>query len=471
MSVWSALEAKVDRQSEKRKERIDRTFDKRMVNEVQRLIHNHSLSQRAAAKECGMRVEVFKSKVAEAIENGVVPEVIRTSNQSLFTLTHMHALMDHWKLPKWSEHSSRCEVVICENQKGGTGKSSTILNAGVAMALPLVDRMRVLIIEIDPQGTLLNVTNPDLVDNESLTTAVDIMLGEEEDGIYQDMRAAGYTHKEILDYSIIETHIPNLKLMPALTSDERFSVYAWKAQLESTNFAGMEDIKPELIEKLTGNPEILELWTEWCKDKTQPAPAELTKSVFRVLHEHKERVLEWMSNNQLDSLSHISYLKEKVVNHLTDDYDVILIDTGPHINPLVWSAQEAATGVLVPVTPHHVDWNSTSNFLNNLLHQRQLLPSKGENIEWLKIAITNADLKNDSKVLSEIHEDFAGMVFYSAIEHSQAFEVAAENFCTVFDIRKAERLVSPKKLDVAVSSVEKLAMEFKAFIKSHQEGL
>ena len=69
----------------------------------------------------------------------------------------------------------QCKVIAVENQKGGTGKTTTVLNLGVGLAR---HGKRVLLIDADPQGSLsisLGITNPDELDVTLATVLTNVM--------------------------------------------------------------------------------------------------------------------------------------------------------------------------------------------------------------------------------------------------------------------------------------------------------
>lgn len=362
------------------------------AEDLNQLILHHCLSQADAARMCGISLNTFKDRVAEAKQQGVIDDVLFESNKWLYSLGHMHALMDWMELPKWRDTHNGPVVINTQNQKGGVGKTTCVLSIGAGIALRMQERRRVLIIDLDPQGTLQQITAPTLKENGSdiVLSAVDIMLGsDEKESQYSQLISNGYTHQEVLEYSILKTHIPNLDVLPAFPSDERFSQASW-----------MEYAK-------TGN------------------------------------------------LTHVNRLKKKIIEPLKDNYDLIIIDTGPHVNPLSWSALEACNALLVPVSPRKLDWVSTGQFLSNLPDQIDQLPSRGENIKYFKVITVNYDEEQgrDIEMLNQIKSVLGRHALNAVIKRTSAFEAASRNYRTVFDIRKKDGLCPDRQLDKALSSL------------------
>lgn len=70
---------------------------------------------------------------------------------------------------------SQCKVIAVENQKGGTGKSTTVLNLGIGLVRY---GKKVMLIDADPQGSLsisLGIARPDDLDVTLATVMTNIM--------------------------------------------------------------------------------------------------------------------------------------------------------------------------------------------------------------------------------------------------------------------------------------------------------
>ncbi len=63
------------------------------ADDINKLILHHSISQADAARACGISLNTFKERVAEALEQGVIPEVLFENNKYRYTISHNHALM------------------------------------------------------------------------------------------------------------------------------------------------------------------------------------------------------------------------------------------------------------------------------------------------------------------------------------------------------------------------------------------
>ncbi len=370
-----------------------------------RLIFNHTKPATEVAQLCGVSKPTLMDRVAEAVKTGLLEEIEKVANQYRFTIEHTQKTMDLFEQPKWSDRFTEAQVIIIENLKGGTGKSNSCISLAASIALDYQERPRTLVIDLDPQGSQSEYSNIDVESDGDILTAVDLMLGEyEEDSVYQEFLDEGFMHEEIVLESLLTTHIPNLKILPAFSNDERFNSMAWDQQ--------------------------------WNGDETT---------------------------------DFLSLLKTKVIDVLKPHFDFIFIDTAPQLNPLVWTALEAANGLLVPCTPHALDWKSTSNFMKILPGITEQLPSRGENLKWWKVLATNFDDEHDRdmNIIKRMQRALGEDMFYNSIARSTAFEQASQNLRTVLDIRKVEKFCSDKQLDKALLSLNTVKREFITVIEKY----
>jgi len=369
----------------------------RDAHELNELITKHSIAHSELASILGLHRSKLHEVVSEAVAKGVMDEVQRDVNKYNYTLRHVHQLFDYLDMPAWSDDFKECIVLAISNLKGGTGKSSTTIHLAVALALDLSARPRVLVVDLDPQGSLSSYGLTAEDDESNIITAVDIALSDFEEDVYQALKNEGMSHDDVINSSLIETHIPNLHIMPALTHDERFVETYWN----------VGEAKQESV---------------------------------------------------------IAAIKEQVIDKVKDDYDVILIDTGPRNDPMTWAAFEAANCVLTPVSPRTLDWNATGLFLRSLTSAvAESCPSKGANLEWFKVSPVNVEITydRDKTMVNAIMQQSGLNGITNHIVRSPAFELANSRYVSVFDLKKKDSSINPKHIDAAVNSVNSFAHEVK----------
>lgn len=375
-----------------------RVTDEDLPEGVDRLIYNHCLNKTQLANQLKITRPTLAKKLAEAEEAGVIGDHTDHGLQHLYTNKQVHALMDFFGMPTYSDYHSAMMTCII-NHKGGTGKSSTTVALATATALDLDLNARVLVVDLDPQGSagqgVLQIS-----DDSIFVTMADILLAEFEPENQENMvnvlLSEGYSLEEIIQNCAFSTHLNNLSMITAFPNDERFVDVYW--QLDKPN---------------------------------------------------RDKLLRKFSDVVLPCLKEI--------------FDVIYVDMPPQDSPITWSAIEATDMVLVPVTPRHYDYASTTNFMHNLSERLPQLPSQGKNVKWCKIAAVNYQetSKPEYETFQKLMRSARSNMLTATIEHSDAFTASAQMGRTVLDVKKSERICSDKQFDIAVNSVNTFYKQFR----------
>lgn len=383
-------------------QRTSVTVSDEEIDGMDRLIYNHCLNKKAFREFTRLSPITFQNRVQKAIDDQIIPEPIYQNKQHLFTRAHIQTLMEHWDMPKY-RNIYEPKVIAIENQKGGTGKSTTSATLSVAASLDLDTNAKVLLIDLDPQGTLGQGMISNVANDAFYLTAVDVILGKfENSGDYAELVNQGYSDRDIILNSPFSTHLPNLDVMPAFATDERFHDVFWQTESDET--------KMDLI----------------CRFAREIVPI----------------------------------LKEK--------YDLIFIDTPPQESPLIWVANEALNCLLVPISPREYDFASTTNYLMTTAARFKSLPSQGHNLLWSRVLIVNHDEKSkpERDVVDKLSRTVQDRLMSSYILHSDLVVTAAELNRTALDIAKAEKRVSNKKYDEAITSINSVYRQFIREIKT-----
>ncbi|MGL5250888.1 MAG: ParA family protein [Enterovibrio sp.] len=208
-----------------------------------------------------------------------------------FSLQDIHRLCEHFELPTLQTLNPQKKAFVgyVLNLKGGVGKSVVLstLAHGLVLNDPLITlRMRVLVIDLDPQSSASLFLHHQASIGDKINTAALAMVQPR-------------TREELQTHFVQKTTIPNVDIIPAALTDSFMA-----------------------------------------------------------------NALEQIADQQSQPLE--TLLLERLVKPLEDDYDVILLDTGPHMDAMMLNALRAANGLLIPIAPTSVDFDSSLRFLMRL---------------------------------------------------------------------------------------------------------
>ncbi|EMI7065202.1 MULTISPECIES: ParA family protein [Providencia] len=373
----------------------------KQVDGLDRLIYNHCLNKTALADFFGKSRNTFSKIVTEMQAKKIIGEPIFQNKNHLYTRFDVQMIMEELGAHRYSD-MYKPRVIVIENHKGGTGKSTTTATIATAAALDLNLNARCCIVDLDPQGSIGNNLIRTTNDDDIYLTITDVLLAEyEPDGDYSQYIAAGYSEADIIANIPFSTHLPNMDVITAFPTDDRFTDLYWRLSKDERN-------------KL------------------------------------------------------LTRFRDIVVPVLKEHYDLIFIDTPPQDSPIIWSTNEAADALLVPITPREYDFASTTNYMLTIGARLQQLPSRGENIKWMKVLAVNVDDKSQHEVrtLNKLVRTVQDKFMTTNIKHSEAFVAAAERGRTVLDIKKSEDLCPAKQFDIAEMSVSSVYQQFINEIKS-----
>ncbi|ETS99222.1 TPA: ParA family protein [Providencia alcalifaciens] len=371
------------------------------VDGLDRLIYNHCLNKTALADFFGKSRNTFSKIVTEMQAKKIIGEPIFQNKNHLYTRFDVQVIMEELGAHRYSD-MYKPRVIVIENHKGGTGKSTTTATIATAAALDLHLNARCCIVDLDPQGSLGNNLIRATNDDDIYLTITDVLLAEyEPDGDYSQYIAAGYSEADIIANIPFSTHLPNMDVITAFPTDDRFTDLYWRLSKDERN-------------KL------------------------------------------------------LTRFRDIVVPVLKEHYDLIFIDTPPQDSPIIWSTNEAADALLVPITPREYDFASTTNYMLTIGARLQQLPSRGENIKWMKVLAVNVDDRSQHEVrtLNKLVRTVQDKFMTTNIKHSEAFVAAAERGRTILDIKKSEDLCPAKQFDIAEMSVNSVYQQFINEIKS-----
>lgn len=212
---------------------VDITDDE-LPSGLNRLVYNHCLSKTSVHEELfGLQFtkKTFLKKIDQAIEGGFVSEPIFHHRKHLFTRSHVSQIMEHFDFEKYSDKYNPFALAVC-NYKGGTGKSTTAVTLSVASALDMDINARVCLLDLDPQGSAARgIINVDEDSEQYYITLADLQCYDlnDEDNEIKEHLDSGIKLEDLVIASAFNTHLPNLDVITAFPTDEKFSDYYMKS--------------------------------------------------------------------------------------------------------------------------------------------------------------------------------------------------------------------------------------------------
>ena len=138
----------------------------------------------------------------------------------------INAVRDHLGYePFHKRHPNMDAQIWCiSSLKGGCGKTSTAVTLGSGLVYELTAGYRVLVIDLDPQGTTTMQLKPRFTDDE--ISVGDLLMKNFE-------LEEGETFEELCKAATYETNAKNLKVMCARESDDEYDIYVENMRLEA----------------------------------------------------------------------------------------------------------------------------------------------------------------------------------------------------------------------------------------------
>lgn len=201
--------------------------DEQLENGVNRLIYNHCINKSKLRDFFGGAKGTFNKRIDTVIAEGVISEPIFQNRSHLFTRHQVATLMEHWGSPSYRDNY-QSQVISIQNHKGGTGKSTTTVALAVKTALDLDLNAKVCLIDLDPQGSAARgLIQPS--DDEVYLTMADLLVADyEPDSDVSQYLEMGNSFEDVVLATPFSTHLPNLDVITAFPTDEKFTDYYWR---------------------------------------------------------------------------------------------------------------------------------------------------------------------------------------------------------------------------------------------------
>lgn len=250
------------------------------------------------------------------------------------------------------------KIISVFNQKGGVGKTTTVVNLAVALAY--LDK-KVLVIDMDPQA---NATTGLGIDKNKLESSI---------------------------YDLFYLFSPEEEIVVEAENEEEVNEENSDASREDYQVVG-EDIE----EKIDLDPYIIKT-----KSGVDLIPSENSLSGLEV-----ELV-------ELDPLERTQKLKE-IIGAINKDYDFVLIDLPPSLGLLSINALVASNSIIIPIQTEYYALEGVSELMNTFELVKESL-NKDLYVEGVLLSMFDKRTKLAYEVVEEVKKYFKSKVFMTMI--------------------------------------------------------
>lgn len=190
---------------------------------VDRLIYNHCLNQTQLMRLLNMNDKQLKALLTQLLEQELIEPPFSVGVPKYYNRRSIATIFEYLNLPRYRDKYAPMITAI-KNQKGGTGKSSSAVTLATGSALDFSTNAKVLLCDLDPQGTAGISMIRECGDNPLFITLIDILLADyEPDGQVAQLLSQGLTLSDIIANCAFSTHLPNLFAIPAFPTDQRIN--------------------------------------------------------------------------------------------------------------------------------------------------------------------------------------------------------------------------------------------------------
>lgn len=183
-----------------------------------------------------------------------------------------------------------------------------------------------------------------------------------------------------------------------------------------------------------------------------------------------ETATELKESSSYEKTRHYHKLKEKVIEPVQDEFDIILVDTAPSLNFMFYNALMASTAMLIPVHPEAVDFDANNKYLKRLGEIYHTVAALGhEGWDFMQFLVTNYVKGNHSQrdIVKDVRSAFGRQVMSYPINHSSAITASSSSFNTIFDQKTSDSLASREALLKAQENIKDVVDELEMLIRSN----